>query len=120
MRKYLLDENVGENLRQGLRRRYPEMVVWHIGDPTAPPIGVLDPDILMWCEANDFTLVTNNRGSMPDHLREHLAAGHHFPGMLTLNPKVSLGDTIEELALIWGASTSDEYADNITYLPLRS
>ncbi len=119
MRKYLLDENVGENLRQGLHRRYPDMVVWHIGDPTAPPIGILDPDILLWCEANDFTLVTNNRGSMPDHLRDHLAAEHHFPGMITLNPKMSLGDTIEELALVWGASTPEEYTDNITYLPLR-
>jgi hypothetical protein len=115
MRKYLLDENVGESLRLGLHRRYPDMVVWHIGDPTAPPIGTLDPDILLWCEANDFTLVTNNRGSMPDHL----AAGHHFPGMFTMNPKMSLGDTIEELALVWGASKPDEYADNIIYLPLR-
>jgi len=119
MRKYLLDENVGESLRQGLHRRYPDMVVWRISDPMAPPIGILDPDILLWCEANDFTLVTNNRGSMPDHLRDHLAAGHHFPGMFTLNRKMSLGETIEELALIWGASNPDEYTDQLNYLPLR-
>lgn len=119
MRKYLLDENVGESLRKGLHTRYPDIVVWRMGEPTIPPIGTLDPDILLWCEANGFMLVTNNRGSMPNHLRDHLAAGHHFPGMITLNPKMSLSETIEELALIWGASQPDEYADQITYLPLR-
>ena len=56
---------------------------------------------------------------MPDHLRDHLAAGHHFPGMFTLNPKMSVSETMEELALIWGASNPDEYADQIVYLPLR-
>jgi hypothetical protein len=39
--------------------------------------------------------------------------------MFTLNPKMSLADTIETLALVWGASRQDEYADRITYLPLR-
>lgn len=87
MRQYLLDENIGESLRKGLHAQYPDIVVWRIGDPAAPPIGTPDPDILLWCEANGFTLVTNNRGSMPGHLRVHLEAGRHFPGMFTLNPK---------------------------------
>ncbi len=120
MRKYLLDENVGESLRKGLHTHYPDIVVWRIGDPAAPPIGTVDPAILIWCEAHDFTLITNNRGSMPNHLRDHLASGHHFPGMFALNTKMSLAETIEELALVWGASTPEEYADQINYLPLRS
>ncbi len=119
MRKYLLDENVGESLRQGLHAHYPEIVVWRIGDPSAPPRGTWDPEILLWCENHDFSLITNNRGSMPPHLRDHLAAGHHFPGMFTLNAKMSLGETIEALALIWGAAGPQEYADQINYLPLR-
>jgi hypothetical protein len=119
MTKYLLDENVGESLHKGLHARYPDIVVWRINDPAAPSIETPDPDILLWCETNGFMLVTNNRGSMPDHLRDHLASGHHFPGMITLNRKMSLRETIEELALIWGAANPDEYADQITYLPLR-
>lgn len=34
-------------------------------------------------------------------MRDHLAAGHHIPGIFTLNPSMSIGETIEELALIW-------------------
>ncbi|PKO21567.1 MAG: hypothetical protein CVU38_13975 [Chloroflexi bacterium HGW-Chloroflexi-1] len=119
MRKYLLDENVGESFRKGLHAHYPDIVVWRIGDPTAPLVGTLDPDILLWCEANGFSLVTNNRDSMPNHLRDHLAVGRHVPGIFTLNTNMSIGETIEELALIWGASNSDEYTDQINYLPLR-
>lgn len=119
MKKFLLDENVGEKYRKGIHARYSDIVVWRIGDPTAPPLGTLDPDILLWCEENDFALVTNNRDSMPDHLRDHLAAGHHFPGMFTLHENMSVGQTAEALALVWGASRPDEYTDRITYLPLR-
>jgi len=118
--KYLLDENVDDALRKGLHSRYPEIVVWRLGAPTAPPIGTLDPEILMWCEENGFSLVTNNRDSMPDHLKDHLAVGRHIPGIFTLNANMSIGDTIEELALVWGASKPDEFADKVNYLPLRS
>ncbi len=117
--KYLLDENVDDIYRKGLHAHYPEIVVWRIGAPMAPVIGTLDPEILVWCEANGFSLVTNNRESMPNHLQDHLAAGRHVPGIFTLNPDMAIGETVEELALIWGASRPGEYGDQINYFPLR-
>lgn len=92
--------------------------MWKIGDPGVPPKGAKDPAILDWCEDNRFLLVTNNRKSMPEHLNDHLAKGRHIPGILELNPNMSVGETVEELALIWGASDSHEYQDIILYLPL--
>jgi hypothetical protein len=118
--QYLLDENVDDSLRKGLHTRYPEIVVWRVGDPTAPKRGTPDAEILLWCELNRFVLVTNNRDTMPDHLQDHLAVGRHVPGIFTLSASISLGETIEELTLIWGAGELDEYADQINYLPLRS
>ncbi len=98
--RYLLDENVNPVLRVELLKRVPEMTVWKIGDPGAPPKGTPDPDILLWCEKNSFILVTNNRKSMPGHLKTHLAKNHHLPGIFELNPEMSLGETIDELLLI--------------------
>ncbi len=94
------------------------MIVWKIGDPGLPPKGTPDPIILSWCEEQGFLLITNNRKSMPDHLAEHIKAGGHVPGIIELNPKISIGDTIEELILIWEASEPSEYRDMIVYLPL--
>jgi hypothetical protein len=116
--KYLLDENVDPLLRKALKRREPEMVVWRVGDAGAPALQSTDPDILIWCEANAFLLVTNNRASMPVHLQNHLAAGRHVPGIFILNPNMKIGETVDELATIWGAAEPDEYFDQLKYLPI--
>jgi len=117
--RYLLDENVDPLYRRELLRREPTLVVWRIGDISVPPEGTLDPDILLWCEEHSFILVTNNRKSMPAHLRDHLAQGRHLPGILVMNDKMSIGETVDQLYLIWVASTGDEYLDRMVYLPLR-
>lgn len=118
--KFLLDEHVDPRLRKALKQRYSEIVIWCIGDPGAPALQSSDPDILIWCEANDFSLVTNNRASIPVHLKEHLASGLHVPGIFVLNPGMRMGETADELALIWGASDPDEYFDLLSYLPVSS
>ncbi len=118
--KYLLDEHVDPRLRKDLKKLSSNIVVWRIGDVGAPAISSLDPDILIWCEANNFSLVTNNRASMPVHLQDHLAAGRHVPGIFTLNPKLTIRETAGELALIWGASEAEEYFDQLRYLRVSS
>lgn len=115
---YLLDENVDHALYIGLLRHASELTVWRVGMLGAPAKGTLDPDILLWCEANSFILVTNNRKSMPVHLRQHLAEERHMPGILILTEKMSIGETIEELLLIWTASSQLEYQDRIIHLPI--
>lgn len=119
MLRYLMDENVNPNYQTQLLQREPGLVVWAVGDPGAPPKSTLDPEILIWCEEHGFVLVTNNRTSMPTHLAEHLAQGRYVPGIFILNPKLSMGEMIDELILIALASEDDEYQDYITHLPLK-
>lgn len=116
--RYLLDENVDPIFHTELLKQESKLSVWKIGDPDAPPKGTSDPDILCWCGKNSFILVTNNRKSMPQHFRDHLAKGWHVPAIFELNPNMSIGETIDELLLIWGASDASEYQDLIVYLPI--
>ncbi len=116
--RFLLDENVNPILRSAIISREPEIVVWKIGDPAAPPKGMPDPEILHWCEENEFLLVTNNRKSIPGHVKEHLSSGHHFPGIIELHPNMTAGEIAEELILIWHTSGMEEYRDLIIYLPV--
>ena len=55
----------------------PDLVVWMVGEPNTPVQGILDPDILTWCEKYNFILVTNNQTSMPVHSGEHLAQNRY-------------------------------------------
>jgi Domain of unknown function (DUF5615) len=116
--RYLMDENVDPVYAQQLRRQQPSLVIRVVGEPATPNKGTLDPEILTWCEENRFVLVTNNRRSMPVHLADHLAQGRHSPGILILNPNLSIGENLEELVIIAEASFEDEYQDRIEYLPL--
>ena len=118
MRRFLIDENISPEYGMQLLYHEPSLTVLAIGDEGAPPKSTPDPEILVWCEQNQFNLITNNRESMPQHLADHLAAGHHVPGIFTINRKVSMGRIIDELLLIAGTSDEEEYRDRITYIPL--
>ena len=118
MRRYLIDENISPEYRTQLLNHEPSLKVLAVGDEGAPPKSTPDPEILEWCEQNQFSLITNNRDSMLQHLSDHLAAGNHVPGIFTINRRVSMGLIIDELILIAGASDENEYIDQITYIPL--
>ncbi|MBC6481250.1 MAG: DUF5615 family PIN-like protein [Hormoscilla sp. GM7CHS1pb] len=107
--KFILDENVDPVYQTQFLQKNPELVMWAIGDPGTPPKSTLDPEILCWCEAENFVLVTNNRKSMPVHLADHIAQGRHVPGILILNANLTIGETIEELTLIAEAAFEEEY-----------
>lgn len=116
---YLMDENVNPIYKEQLLKNFPELTVWAIGDAGTPPQGTLDPEILIWCEDHRFILVTNNRTSMPVHLNDYLMEKERFlPGIFILNPKMSVGETIEELAIIALVAEEGEYKNCISYLPL--
>ncbi|MBW4591871.1 MAG: hypothetical protein KME46_02825 [Brasilonema angustatum HA4187-MV1] len=47
-----------------MRLREPDIIIKVVGEPKTPPKSTLDPEILCWCEDNNFVLVTNNRTSI--------------------------------------------------------
>lgn len=89
-----------------------------IGEETTPVKGTPDPDILIWIEANDCILVTNNRASMPGHLADHLALGRHVPGIIQLPRRMNIRTILDDLWLIWAAVRPGEFQDQIIHLPL--
>jgi len=117
-RSYLLDENIPTGLAGQLRRRNPAITVQVIGDDKAPPKGTSDAELLLWLEQNGFSLITLNRKTMPSHLRQHLATGHHVPGVFILKSGALMRAVLDDLLLIWEASTPDEYQDQIIYIPV--
>ncbi len=112
--RYLMDENVNP-----LLRREPHLVVWQVGLLGSPEYGTLDPEILIWCEENEFLLVTNNRKSMPGNLQDHLAEGRNATEILTLNTAMSIGEIVDELILIASATSAQDYQNQFIYLPIN-
>jgi len=117
---FLLDEHIPHALQGCLARQAPDLVVWAVGQPGVPPLSASDLQILEWCEENGFILITNNRRTMPSHLRAHLQRGRHVPGVLMVSPDMTVSELAEELVLVAAVSEPDEHRDTIRYLPLSS
>lgn len=114
----LLDEHIDPNYLHSIRRFELESSVRRVGELDAPKVGTKDPDILVWCEENNFALVTNNRKSMPAHLKDHLESGRHVEGIFVINLERSLATNAESLAIIAAVALPNEFADRITFVPL--
>nr|VFK14363.1 MAG: hypothetical protein BECKLPF1236A_GA0070988_101048 [Candidatus Kentron sp. LPFa]VFK30226.1 MAG: hypothetical protein BECKLPF1236C_GA0070990_101058 [Candidatus Kentron sp. LPFa] len=102
-RRYLFDENTTPALGDQLRRRRPALEAMSVGEKTAPSKGTLDPDILLWIEAHEFTLVTRNRKSMPAHLHQHLETGAPYSRYFDSTAKGTVARDCRRLATYLGA-----------------
>lgn len=118
MKGFLMDENLPPGYSRYLGQVQPGVLVLEIGGQNAPPNGTLDQQVLDWCEANEFVLITNNRASMPVHLAEHVALGRHVPGIFTVNLNAPIPQVMQDVLTVALASQEDEYRDLITYFPL--
>ena len=112
--QFLADENFSVPILTGLRRRQPDLDIVHIhelGMDRTP-----DPDILVWAAAENRVVVTHDAKTMPNYAHERLRAGLPMPGMVVVPDMMPIGRAIEELLLLIGTISDDEWADWVRYL----
>jgi hypothetical protein len=88
-----------------------------VGDLPDLALGIKDPPILLWAEREGRILVSSDKSTMATHLADHLAAGHHSPGVMTIRAGVSLKDVLGFLVLAAYASDPTEWQDRIAFVP---
>jgi hypothetical protein len=116
--RFLVDEPVAAALAKATRQREPAIDLLAVDEPNAPPKGTKDPELLVWCEAHRFLLVTIDRNTMPIHIDVHLKGGHHTWGVLQMRDGFAIPRYVDDLLLIWSASTAEEWFDKDDWLPL--
>jgi hypothetical protein len=118
---FLLDEHLRGPLWWAIQQHNGQAVdvlnVLRVGDPPAPPLGIADPDLLLWCEANGRTLVSQDYHTMPAELAAHVAAGGHLPGLLLLRSKWKIPEVIDALVLHDQAYDPVDLIDQVVYIP---
>jgi hypothetical protein len=115
--RYLIDEDMSPRWIKAIRRAHPEIDVLRVGDTSAPPLGTLDPAILLWCEQHERILITQDRTMMPQHLTDHHAAGYEHWGVLWVHEWASMGQVIEALYEIAAASEAEEWRNRAEWIP---
>jgi hypothetical protein len=73
--------------------------------------------VLALASSQGRILVSHDTSTMPVHFAEFLTAHGDSPGVLLIRQNVSCGQMVEVLLMIWSASNSEEWANQIHYLP---
>jgi hypothetical protein len=76
-----------------------------------------DLDVLQIAADAGRILVSQDRRTMPFHFKRFVA-GAQSPGVILLRKSSSISTAIEELALIWYASETEEWIDRLAWIPL--
>src|SRR5437879_86685 len=92
--RYVVDEQLRGPLWRAIQWHnnagtYPLDVV-RVGDPPDLPLGITDPELLLWAERQQRIVVTYDPDTMPQHLADHLAAGHPSPGVFMIRHRSTL------------------------------
>ena len=118
--KFLLDENVEGMLWDAIvvRNKSAQSPIQavRVGDPPDLPLGSQDPDILLWAERNGYIILSHDVGTMKEHLADHLAAGHHAPGLFLFGYHADAPHIIDLLAVASDSDNHLEWQDLIEYL----
>ncbi len=117
--RFLTDEDFNLHVVAGLRRFEPAVDI--VTAQEAELLGMPDPDILAYAQAQDRILLTHDKQTMPRHFADfvrQLAEGEHSPGVMYVAQTLAIGTAIEAIQLIWVGSAHEEWRDQETYLPL--
>jgi hypothetical protein len=119
--RFVLDEHLRGPLWRAIQWHnsagvYP-LDVLRVGDVSDLPLGIGDPDLLLWAEREKRILVTLDHDTIPTHLTDHLAAGHHSPGVFIIRPNSTLPNILSFLRDAAYASEPWEWQDRIQFIP---
>lgn len=79
--------------------------------------GIKDPQVLAIASQQGRILVSHDRKTMPSEFANFIA-NNQSAGVIIVSRKLAIEIVIEELLIIWSASSAEEWVDRIAKLPL--
>jgi hypothetical protein len=113
--RYQADADLNQAIVTGLLRR--ESTIDFQTAFAAGLEGVKDSDVLAIAAQQRRVLVSHDRKTMPSEFAEFITT-NQSPVVIIVSRKIPMEVVIEELLLIWAASSAEEWVDRIAKLPL--
>jgi predicted nuclease of predicted toxin-antitoxin system len=112
--RFQADADLKQSLVNGVLRRQPNLDFQSAN--AAELEGKKDQEVLAIAAKAGRVLVTHDRKTMPAEFGEFVMS-QNSSGVLILSQSFSTSEAIEALILIWGASTSEEWVNQIMSIP---
>lgn len=113
--QFQADADLNQSIVTGVIRRQPNVSFQTATEAALE--GLKDLQVLALSAKQRRILVTHDRRTMPTEFSAFIADGQSS-GVLIVSRKIALGTVIEELILIWAASTAEEWVNRIAKIPL--
>lgn len=114
--RFQADEDFRVAIVTRLRRKESNIDIQTTAE--AGTLGLADPLVLANTAKHERILISHDLHTMAAHFDAFLASGHQSPGLLLSPQWLSIGQVIDELLLIWGASDPEEWRNLRRFLPL--
>lgn len=79
--------------------------------------GLKDPEVLALSAQQGRILVSHDRRTMPSEFAEFITS-NQSSGVIIVSRKLPIDTVIEELLIIWAASSAEEWINRIAKIPL--
>jgi predicted nuclease of predicted toxin-antitoxin system len=116
MIRFLADENFNGRILRGVLRVRPDVDVIRVQD--TPVYQASDPDVLEWAAQEDRILLTHDIETLVGFANERIKAGQSMPGVIAVRNTLPIGEAIEDLLTIVGASEKSDWENTVQFLPL--
>ena len=113
--KFQADADLNADIVSSVRRRVPEIDFQTANQ--ADLEGVPDEEVLARASLEDRILITHDRKTMPLYFAKFIQKSSS-PGVFIVKKRMHLSAIIDEIILIWAASTAEEYVNSIRRIPL--
>ena len=113
--RFQADADFNQKILRGLRRREPALDFLDANQGGV--IGSPDPVVLRITADSGRILVSHDKRTMPTHFARFLQSGSS-PGVILVSQELDISAAIDDLLLIWIATTAEEWRDIIGFVPL--
>ena len=116
MMRFVVDENLNNDIIRGLRRRQTPIDIVRVQD-----VGLYsspDPDVLEWAAENDRILLTHDVSTIPKYACDRIRSGNAMPGVVIVPQDLAIGRVICDLIFIVERGLNGAWESQILYLPI--
>lgn len=114
---FLADEDFNNDVLRALRRRRPGVDVVRVQDVGLA--GQPDQVVLGWAAAAGRVVLSHDLRTLPGHALARLEASEPMAGVMIARQSAPTAAVVTDLELIDALSDASEWAERVTFLPLR-
>lgn len=114
--RFLADHDLNDHIVNGVFRREPAIEFVRVRD-----VGLSaesDSLILEYASREQFIVVSHDVNTMTEAASDRISSSHALAGLLMVPQSVPVALVIDSLILIWSVSDSNDWQNQIVFLPL--